>query len=110
MNQMEESARSEHWALQGIYWITKLRTNHTHRVYQKIRGRKAFLYKRGKDWIVGYDTGEGKNTDDNGKMSYIIPGKKILKRGAFKGFSNSLFIFIDIFQIIIMLQNSSEHV
>ena len=79
MNQMEESARSEHWALQGIYWITKLRTNHTHRVYQKIRGRKAFLYKRGKDWIVGYDTGEGKNTDDNGKMSYIIPGKKFLR-------------------------------
>ena len=79
MNQMEESAKSEHWALQGIYWITKLRTNHTHRVYQKIRGRKAFLYKRGKDWIVGYDTGEGKNTDDNGKMSYIIPGKKFLK-------------------------------
>ena len=64
-------AISEHKALEGLYWLSKIRTNHTFPVYQKMKGRRGYLYKRGQDWIVGYDPGD---TEDGGKLSYIIPG------------------------------------
>ena len=66
-------AISEHKALEGLYWLSKIRTNHTYPVYQKVKGRRGYLYKRGQDWIVGYDPGDSSD-DGGGKLSYIIPG------------------------------------
>ena len=58
MKLSEDSAETEHGTLQGLYWLTKLRTNNSHPVYEKIVDRRGLLYRRGNDWIVGYDTGD----------------------------------------------------
>ena len=41
-----------------------------------MRGRRGYIYKRGHDWIVGYDTGseEIETEDGHEKLSYVIPG------------------------------------
>ena len=43
---------------------------------RKLRGRRGYIYKRGHDWIVGYDTGSEEIETEEGheKLSYVIPG------------------------------------
>ena len=60
-HQVDVPARTEHQALSGLYWLSST----TSPSYHKTRGRAATAYRRGRDWIVGYDTGE---------MSTVIPG------------------------------------
>lgn len=41
-----------------------------------MRGRRGYIYRRGHDWIVGYDTGsdEIETEDGHERLSYVIPG------------------------------------
>ena len=41
-----------------------------------MRGRRGYIYRRGHDWIVGYDTGSDEIETEVGheKLSYVIPG------------------------------------
>ena len=51
-------ALDDHSSLQGVYWIITSRSNITDqgRVYEKSDGRPGYLYQRGRDWLVSYDS------------------------------------------------------
>ena len=41
-----------------------------------MRGRRGYIYRRGQDWIVGYDTGsdEARTEEGHSPLHYISPG------------------------------------
>ena len=78
------SGSYEHLSLRGLYWLVPSNSNSTTPVYQKTAGRRAYLYRRGLDWIVGYDTRADNNNDDTCSSlpddHHVLPG--LLQLGA----------------------------
>ena len=52
---------------------------------RKLKGRRGYIYRRGQDWIVGYDTGSAEAEAGHEELSYIIPGLLQLGGGEHAG-------------------------
>ena len=52
---------------------------------RKLKGRRGYIYRRGQDWIVGYDTGSAEGEAGHEELSYIIPGLLQLGGGGLAG-------------------------